>query len=532
MNSLKDMDVSPLPLCSGWGGWDGQPSVYANSGAEAAVFGDGTNWGFSVPPRGIAVHPGADRAVAIGWESPVSGKVSVRAKVVHAHSSGGLGVTWKIVQTSQTRKSKTLALGAVDCGGSRVVPNTTDADKLAAIEVAKGDSLQLQIGPRQYDGFFGRTLVELIITEMEGDRRVWDLSKDVSADIQEGNPHADSLGNPAVWHFFTPEEESLATPRPTPGPLAGEWTIANADIKLTIGATTSGELCINELSNRTTGWNWIATPSVFPLVDTAIVGNAIRDIHWKFKGGALDQTDGQKLTLQFFSEDLSLELDSIWRLRSEHGPAQHTMRIINQSDQSVTLLEQPSIHLELAGPAAGDPLTMWTFHSDGWTPDKTGVYRDAVVAPFSRQIVTHPDGHFIPYAVFDSGEKQGVYIGIEWSFCRIAAALMEGHKPGEIRARGGEFEHFMINVVPGETFETPPALIGAYTGDVDDAGNNLRKHLSITICPRSSARTTAIPKCSGTRSVPRGRNRAHGIALKQSFTLWWTIWLRSVLRRS
>ena len=73
--------------------------------------------------------------------------------------------------------------------------------------------------------------------------------------------------------------------------------------------------------------------------------------------------------------------------------------------------------------------------------------------------------------------KHGVYVGIEWSYCRIEAAAAAGRKAGTVRVRGGEFDGFKISVAPGETFETPPAFVGAYRGDVDDAGNSLRKYL-------------------------------------------------------
>ena len=105
-----------------------------------------------------------------------------------------------------------------------------------------------------------------------------------------------------------------------------------------------------------------------------------------------------------------------------------------------------------------------------------------------------PTGKFIPYAVLDAGGRHGVYIGIEWSYCRIAAVAADGRKPGGVRVRGGEFEGFKINIAPGETFEAPPAFVGAYRGDVDDAGNSLRKYLFHYNMPEVVRKDATYPK--------------------------------------
>ena len=151
-----------------------------------------------------------------------------------------------------------------------------------------------------------------------------------------------------------------------------------------------------ELDRRTVG---------FALPDKANIGGAAQDIHWKFKGATQDNADGQKLTIRFVCETPSLELKSAWWARPGGGPVQHTMRITNRSQQPLTLSEQPTIHLDIAGRTDDGALSMWTFHSDGATPDKTGVYRNAVEPAFYRQVRTDPDGKFIPYAVFDAGGK-------------------------------------------------------------------------------------------------------------------------------
>jgi hypothetical protein len=191
---------SPAEKLPGWGKWV-TPFVLANGGSEAA-----TLLGvITFPPGSILVHPGSDRDVAIGWLSPIAGNVKVRAKVTKAHIGHGDGVSWKIIHSSQAEK-KVLVAGEIENDGSQEIPLAADASKLADVTMQKDDLLYLQIGRRGGHGG-DSTVVELVIAEVGGSGRVWNLAKDVAADIQAGNPHADSLGNAAVWYFLTPESD-------------------------------------------------------------------------------------------------------------------------------------------------------------------------------------------------------------------------------------------------------------------------------------------------------------------------------------
>ncbi|NQT53881.1 hypothetical protein HQ576_17630 [bacterium] len=184
---------------SGWGSKD-TPSVFAHAGAEPGTLLEGI---IKLPPRSIVVHPGHDCEVAVGWRSPVAGKVGVKARVADAHPSGGNGVEWSIVHDAKAGR-KALARGAIDRGGSVAIPAAADAKKFAAVAVEPGDLLSLVIGNRgEYT--CDTTSVELTLEEVAGEGRTWDLARDVVESIRAGNPHADSLGNAAVWHFNEPE---------------------------------------------------------------------------------------------------------------------------------------------------------------------------------------------------------------------------------------------------------------------------------------------------------------------------------------
>jgi hypothetical protein len=181
----------------GWGS-SATPHVYVNPGIEELSLLKGA---IKVPPHGVVVHPGADTDVVVGWQSPITGTVHVRARIMHGHPSAGDGVTWAIKHGTAV-----LTQGKVARAGTAQVPAAQEnsAEKLAAVPVAKGDGISLVIG-RNGDHSCDTTFIEFVITEVTGEKRVWDLAKDVLADIQAGNPHADSLGNAGVWHFLTPK---------------------------------------------------------------------------------------------------------------------------------------------------------------------------------------------------------------------------------------------------------------------------------------------------------------------------------------
>jgi len=299
----------------------------------------------------------------------------------------------------------------------------------------------------------------------------------------------------AAWAAKPPKiEPSLTAAPPKAGQQVESWTLATDDTKLTVGATKEGQLVVYALSNPATGWNWTREPAVFPLVDKATVSGKTVDLAWKFKDAAVDETEGRKVTVRFVCEQPALELTSQWWARPGPGPVRHAMTIVNRSTEAVILPLQASVHLVLNGPAEAESLSMWKFHSDGGRPDPIGVYQHAVKPGFGHTIETHLDGKFIPYAVFDAHGRQGVYVGIEWSYCRISAAMSEPDAPATLRVRGGEFPSFMIKLAPSETFDVPPCFVGAYKGDVSDAGNRLRRYLFAYSMPEIVRKDASYPK--------------------------------------
>jgi glycosyl hydrolase family 36/melibiase-like protein len=288
-----------------------------------------------------------------------------------------------------------------------------------------------------------------------------------------------------------------ASPRSTCGPFTDSWTLSTDDTRISFGVTASGEMAVTELSCPAVEHNWIANPVAFDFWSQATVAGESKSLQWRFLDAAVDDTDGRKLTLRFACEEPALEIVSQWHARPGPGPVHHGMRITNRAPQSVTIGEQPTFDLDLVGATA-----LWSFHSDGLTPDPVGIYRHPIATdPQGHRYTmeTIPDGGFIPYVVLDADQQHGVYMGLEWSFCRVEAVKLFGGTPPSLcvrdgdprgqprggaptaspalRVRGGNVADLQAELAPGESLEIRPGFLGAYAGDLDDAGNRLRRWL-------------------------------------------------------
>lgn len=184
-----------VPKMRGWAA-SGIPWFGVNATSESGAEGS-----LRIPTRSVAMHPVPDRDVAVGWRSPIQGQVSVKSKAAMGDSAGGNGIEWFVVHESKVGR-RVLARGLVDTGGSQAIPGPTDAAKLATVAVEAEDHLALVVGARDGNHVCDTTLIDFVISEVGGLGRVWSLAKDVLDNIRAGNPHADSLGNADVWHFY------------------------------------------------------------------------------------------------------------------------------------------------------------------------------------------------------------------------------------------------------------------------------------------------------------------------------------------
>ena len=183
----KAENANNYDFIKGWTGADAL-SVLANS-SDNAVRIPGL-----MKPHSVGVHPSPKLRVCIGWNSPVAATVRVAATVQPVHPECGNGVTWSLeLRRGSTRQR--LASGIAQGAKEVKVPPQE------SLAVQPGDLLSVVIGPRDGNHSCDMTAVDLDIKATDG--KQWNLARDVSPNILAGNPHADLLGNPGVWHFYS-----------------------------------------------------------------------------------------------------------------------------------------------------------------------------------------------------------------------------------------------------------------------------------------------------------------------------------------
>ncbi len=202
---------------------DQPPSMLANATDRVITLGTVT-----VPPRCVMVHPGPRSGVAVGWRSPISGKISVRGKVTDADAMCGNGIDWAIDHVADGALQR-LAAGAFPNGGKQDFADARNASSLLAIDVHAGDFVQVAVYPKG-DYSCDSTVVDLEIAEVGPTPRAWNLTRDILPDVLadgKGNPHADSMGNPAVWQFYEVPDEKPVSPM-QPGSALAKWAAASS----------------------------------------------------------------------------------------------------------------------------------------------------------------------------------------------------------------------------------------------------------------------------------------------------------------
>ena len=98
----------------------------------------------------------------------------------------------------------------------------------------------------------------------------------------------------------------------------------------------------------------------------------------------------------------------------------------------------------------------------------------------------------IPLAVIDAGGRQGLYVGTEWSYGDIK---IDGVPQGQgVSVQSGNVLNFETTLQAGQVFEVPPGFVGTYSGDIDAAGNSLRKYLLKYNMPEVLRNDATYPK--------------------------------------
>jgi hypothetical protein len=181
-------------------GWQGEQalSVMANS-SDASVRTPGV-----MKAHSIATHPSPTRASVIAWKCEKAATLRIHGDVADAHPECGNGVTWTL-EVRRGHTSEVLASGVTK--GATVLP----MGPFENVRVEPGQVVALVIGPRDGNHVCDLTAINLTLTDGS---KTWDLAKDVSHNILQGNPHG-------AWHFLSQPATLEAAPD-VPAPIA-EW---------------------------------------------------------------------------------------------------------------------------------------------------------------------------------------------------------------------------------------------------------------------------------------------------------------------
>jgi hypothetical protein len=165
---------------------------FNDSGSDIVAGDENVNASIRFPAGTVAVHPKSEAEPAtVVWQSPVSGAVSVEARLHHLNP----GVNKKHPEKSdgiigEIRKGdKTLARVAALSGGPEVTMKTPE------ITVQKGELVRLVVMINKSE-WFDMTGVDMVVRSTDG--RKWTLSES----LQKGGKLANDLprGDPAaVW---------------------------------------------------------------------------------------------------------------------------------------------------------------------------------------------------------------------------------------------------------------------------------------------------------------------------------------------
>ena len=154
-------------------------------------------------PRSLMVHPSPSLFAAAGWRSPVYGMVTIDALVEDAHPECGNGQEW-FLQHRTIRGVNTLDQGKLGPAGRATVPTIE-------LDLNKGDLISLIVGPNEGNHACDLTEINLIVTEIENQQRVWDMASEMSLNIHLSNPIDDIHGYEKTWHIYEGEMASLDT---------------------------------------------------------------------------------------------------------------------------------------------------------------------------------------------------------------------------------------------------------------------------------------------------------------------------------
>ena len=178
------------------------------------------------------------------------------------------------------------------------------------------------------------------------------------------------------------------------------------------------------------------------------------------------------MTLRLTNAEPAMELKSVWQREARPGPIRHSMFITNQSGQPITIYEQETFDIHVVGPEGRHKRVVFQ--------------RRRQPARQDRRLLRPLDDR-LPEDARDYFERSRLDSVRGFRFQRQVRGIsrlgveQRPHRDGErrdvataSRLKAGNRDDFRTDLAAGETFQIPPGFLGAYAGDLDDAGNSVR----------------------------------------------------------
>jgi hypothetical protein len=191
----------------------------------------------------------------------------------------------------------------------------------------------------------------------------------------------------------------------------------------------------------------------------------------------------RRIEFVYESSEPHLRLRWIWEARTDFGPCEHRITIENLSGSELWLPMVDSLRLDWDTAVTRD---LRNFHVEKGadSPSAQGTRVDTVGEGYrwigKSSTYAHPvpgEGReIIPAEIIfrADGAKNGWYAGIEFSGRTRITLERSGSRLKSTLGLDPEPGPFRTRLVPGGTFETPTAFMGAFTGGPDGAGNQFR----------------------------------------------------------
>jgi hypothetical protein len=193
--------------------------------------------------------------------------------------------------------------------------------------------------------------------------------------------------------------------------------------------------------------------------------------------------DSDHVVLVYESEHPHLRLRWVWEARAGVGPFEHRIVVDNLSDREIWLPLIDSLHLNWQY-GAGAELHNFYIEKGADAPSNQGTHLEAVEDGYRWMGRSSTYAHrvkgegreVIPIEFVADGSdlRAGWYAGIEFSGrTRIALERHQNHVESKL-GLNEELGVFRTRLTPGGSFVTPTVFLGAFTGGLDGAGNQLR----------------------------------------------------------